>query len=36
MLLNIIKSVPGAREKIIDLNGQMLFGKKEEGHGEKT
>lgn len=29
MLLNIIKSAPGAREKIIELQLRMLFGKRE-------
>lgn len=30
MLFNIIKSVPGAREKIIELQLRMLFGKRED------
>jgi len=30
MLLKIIKSVPGAREKIIELQLRSLFGKRSE------
>lgn len=30
MLLKIIKSIPGARRKIIELQLRMLFGKREE------
>lgn len=30
MVFNILSLVPGAREKIIELNGRMAFGEKEK------